>query len=76
MVLPTGKVAGASFVTEATLQLSSLTEVPKLTPDAVQIPESVFAVTLGGQIITGSSSSVMVILKEQLTLFPEASVAV
>ena len=59
-VLPSGYVVLAwSFVTEATLQLSDVTGVPRLTPVAVH---NVFVVTetVAGHVIVGSTLSVTV----------------
>ena len=57
VVLPSGKVAGASLVTEATLQLSFVVGDPRATPLAVQRPLSALTLTVAGQEIVGSSSS-------------------
>ena len=53
VVLPNGKLAGALLVTLATVQLSAVTGVPKLTPLAVHLLASANTLTLGGQVIVG-----------------------
>ncbi len=57
VVVPNGNTAGASFVVEATEQLSFVVAEPKLTPLAVQRPASALTVTFEGQEIVGSSVS-------------------
>ena len=53
VVFPSGKVAGALFVTEATEQLSSVAGVPSCTFDAVQISWSATTETACGAVIVG-----------------------
>jgi hypothetical protein len=52
VVTPIGKVAGALLVTDATVQLSEATGVPRATV-AKQEPASVVAVMFEGQAIAG-----------------------
>ena len=66
VVLPIGNVAGASFTTENTPQLSSVTGKPRETPAASQVPESVNALISGGHVIVGFSLSSTIIVCEQL----------
>ena len=75
VVLPRGKVAGALLVTEATLQLSEVTGVPKATPVAVQ-PVLVTVVTLTGQAITGATLSFTITICVQVAVRPASSVTV
>ena len=60
VVLPRGNVAGASLAAVAHVQLSVITAVPRFTPVALHDPASVFTLTVAGQVIVGSSSSVIV----------------
>ena len=53
VVTPIGKVAGALFVTDATVQLSEATGVPRATV-AKQEPRSVVAVMFAGQEMLGA----------------------
>ena len=53
VVAPTGKVAGALLVVEATPQLSDVVGEPSDTEDAVQSPASAFTVTFAGQVMVG-----------------------
>jgi hypothetical protein len=76
VVLPSGKTAGASFVTEAIEQLSSTVGVPRTTPLAVHSSASVFTATGAGQTIVGSSISVTVTICSQVAIFPLPSVTV
>src|SRR5688500_9261027 len=75
VVLPSGNTAGASLVTEATEQLSAVTGVPRLTPDAEQVL-SAETVTAFGAVIVGFSSSTTVIVVLQVLLAPFESVTV
>ena len=63
------------FDTLATLQLSDVADVPKLTPVAVQ-PLFVVAVTFDGHVIIGATLSVTVTVCEQVAVWPEPSVTV
>ena len=63
------------FATFATLQLSEVIGVPKLTPVAIQ-PLFVVAVTFDGHVITGATLSVTVTVCEQVAVWPEPSVTV
>ena len=76
VVDPSGYVAGALFVTEATVQLSAVTGVPKATPEAVHKPKSAETVTFTGHTIVGSSLSVTVTVCVHVAAFPEPSTAV
>jgi hypothetical protein len=75
VVVPIGKAGGASFVTDATPQLSAVTGVPRITPVAVQAV-LVVADTLAGQVIVGGILSVTVTVWLQLALLPLLSVTV
>ena len=59
VVVPRPKLAGASLVTDATLQLSAVSGLPKATSVAVQ-PELVFTLLLDGAVIVGTVTSVTV----------------
>ena len=59
VVVPSGKAAGASLATEATLQLSAVNGVPSMTPVAVQAL-FVKAWTDSGQVMVGGTISVTV----------------
>ena len=63
------------FDTLATLQLSEVVGVPKLTPVAVQ-PLFVVAVTFAGHVIIGATLSVTVTVCEHVAVLPEPSVTV
>ena len=58
VVVPIGKIAGASFETDATLQLSDVTGVPSSTPIASQ-PKLGVTVTFNGAVSTGAVLSPM-----------------
>ena len=78
MVLPTGKVAPGLWleVRPDRAQLSCAVGAVQVTT-AEQLPESlVWAMLEGMPEITGSSSSVMVTVKEAVAELPSASVAV
>ena len=61
IVVHTGNVAGALFVTLATPQLSDVTGVPSVTPVAdPHTPVAVFTVTLAGAVIVGACVSATV----------------
>ena len=53
-VSPNEKLAGASLVVLATLQLSAVVGVPKSTPVASQLAASTLTVTATGAVIVGS----------------------
>jgi hypothetical protein len=57
VVFPSGKVAGALFVTDATKQLSAVIGEPRATPLAVHRPASEFTTTSAGQVIVGGVTS-------------------
>ena len=75
VVFPNGNAAGASFVTDATVQLSFVTGVPRTTPVAVQ-PLFVVAATLAGQVIVGLTLSVTVTVCVHVAVLPLPSVTV
>jgi hypothetical protein len=75
VVTPIGKVAGASLETDATVQLSAVTGLPRSTV-AKQSPASVVAVRFAGQTMLGASSSLTVTNCSQVVLFPAASTTV
>ena len=54
VVDPTGKIAGALFVTDAMPQLSAKIGEPSTTPDAEHKPKSAAAVTLDGGVTVGN----------------------
>jgi len=60
VVAPSGNVTGASFVVDATPQLSAVIADPKATPVASQEPKSEFTLTAAGAVIVGFSLSVTV----------------
>ena len=59
VVNPNGKVAGASFTTLATEQLSAVVAVPNATLNALHVPFA-FTVTFAGAVIVGFVLSVTV----------------
>ena len=73
VVTPIRKVAGASFETDATAQLSAVTGVPRATV-AKQSPASVVAVMFEGQAMLGTSLSVMSTMKVHEEVLPDESV--
>ncbi len=75
VVVPTGNVAGALFVTEVTVQLSIATGVPKAIP-VTEHPDVITEVTLAGAVIVGSALSTTVTICEAIEVLPTASVAV
>ena len=75
VVVPSGNVAGALFVTEATEQLSAVTGVPSATPVAVQ-PVLVVADTAAGAVIVGFTLSVTVTTCVAVAVLPLPSVTV
>ena len=72
--VPAAKSDGALLVSEATAQLSLVAGVPNATLVAPQ-PELADTVTSAGQVISGSSVSLMVTVKVQVLLLPLASSA-
>jgi hypothetical protein len=56
VVFPSGNVAGALLVTEATEQLSEVVGAPRATPLAVHNPASAVTLTFAGQDIVGDES--------------------
>lgn len=76
VVAPNGKLAGASFVTLATVQLSEVVGEPRVTPVAEQEPASVFALTLEGHTMVGFWLSVTVTVCVQVAVLPALSVTV
>ena len=75
VVVPSGKVPGALFVTEATPQLSAVVGVPSVTPNALH-DEFALTVTLAGAVIVGFCVSLTVTVKLAVVAFPAPSVAV
>ena len=59
VVAPSGNEVGASFEVDATLQLSAVVALPKVTlaSAASHVPASTFTVTSAGAVIVGSSLS-------------------
>ena len=76
VVFPTGKVAGALFVTDATPQLSAVTGVPKVTPVAEHKPGAALTFTVEGHVMVGSWLSATVTSWLQVAVFPFTSVTV
>jgi len=62
VVVPTGKLAGASLVTVATAQLSLAIGVPNVTPVASQELASGLMFKSAGHIIDGSVTSTTVVI--------------
>jgi hypothetical protein len=60
VVFPSGNVAGALFVTDATEQLSDVVGEPRATPDAVHVPAPASTETFAGQVIVGLILSITV----------------
>jgi hypothetical protein len=60
VVIPSGNVTGALFVTDATEQLSDVVGEPNATPDAVHVPAPASTVTFAGHAIVGAWLSVTV----------------
>ena len=75
---PTAKVTGALLVVLCTPQLSCVTGVSKITPEAVQSPASVVVVTVLGQTIVGAVTSltVMVAVQVEAALWLSVTVSV
>jgi hypothetical protein len=78
VVAPNGKLAGASFVVEATLQLSPVVGVPRVTfaRAVVHTPASTLTLTAAGAVMVGSMLSTTVIVAVTLCVLFEPSVAV
>ena len=74
--VPTGKLAGALFVTVVGPQLSAVTGTPKFTLVATHKPAAALTVTLLGQVSVGGCASVTVTVKMQVLALPLASTAV
>ena len=75
VVFPSGKVAGALLVTEATEQLSPVVGVPKANPVAVQAVLVVVTIAAGA-VIVGTTLSLTVINCVAVAEFPAPSVTV
>jgi hypothetical protein len=75
VVTPIGKVAGASLVTEATVQLSDVIGEP-IARVAKHWPASATVVRSAGQVMAGASLSLTVTNCSQVVLFPAASTTV
>src|SRR2546426_4329113 len=76
VVVPIGKVAGAVLPTLATPQLSEVTGVPRLTPEAEHWPALALVNTLAGQVMLGGCVSVTVTVWVQELVRPCTSVTV
>ena len=78
VVVPTGKLFGASFVVLETAQLSAVTGVPNVTFAAAALhwPASTFTVTSAGAVIVGSMLSTTVTVCVAVTSLPLGSTAV
>ena len=75
VVVPRPKLAGASLVTDATLQLSAVVGVPNSNSVAVQ-PELVFTSIFDGAVIVGAVISVTVTVCVAVAVLPLPSVTV
>ena len=75
VVAPSGNVAGALLVTDATEQLSAVVGVPRATPVASQVAFAK-AFTGAAQEIVGFWLSDTVTVYEQVDVFPSPSIAV
>jgi hypothetical protein len=75
VVVPSGKIAGALFVTDATVQLSDVIGMPKF---AIPAPHDAFALTVNasGAIIVGLMSSNTTTNCKAVAVFPLLSVTV
>src|SRR5438128_12245849 len=73
VVMPTGKVAGASLLTLATPQLSLVPGTPRFSPVMLQRPGAALVVMLAGQVIEGGWLSTTVTVCEQVLLLPLVS---
>ena len=76
VVSPTGKLAGASLVVVATLQLSEVVGVPRVTFVAEQLAASILTLIATGAVILGSMLSTTVTICVAVAVFPLASVTV
>src|ERR1043166_3928254 len=76
IVVPTGKLAGASLLMSATVQLSEVVGAPRSTPVATHWPVSASTVTAAGQVIEGAWSSVTVTDCWHVAVLPCTSVTV
>merc|ERR1711965_59985 len=74
VVFPSGKVPGALFVGEPTLQLSAAVALPSVTLVASQVPASTLTVTAAGAVMVGSILSTTVTVC--VAVFPDPSVTV
>ena len=57
VVVPIGKLAGALFVIDVTVQLSPVTGTPKTTPEAIHKFKSVLTVISAGALLSGAMVS-------------------
>src|SRR5205814_10076566 len=76
VLVPTGKSAGASFVTVTGPQLSATVGVPSVTLVAPHRPGEAITVTRAGQEIVGGWVSLTITVCGQVTLLPWLSVTV
>ena len=78
MVFPIWKLAGASLVVEATLQLSAVVGVPRgtLARAVLQVPASTLTVTAAGAVMVGSMLSTTVTTCVAVAVLPDPSVTV
>ena len=78
VVAPNGKLVGALFVVEATLQLSAVVGVPSVTFEAAvaHVPASTLTLTAAGAVMVGSMLSTTVTTCVAVAVLPDASVAV
>ena len=76
VLVPTGNVAGALFVTVTAPQLSAVVGTPRFTFVATQRPAAVATVTRAGHPSVGGSGSVTVTVNWHVLVLPLASTAV
>ena len=78
VVAPNGKLVGASLVVEATLQLSAVVGVPRVTfaRAVAHVPASTLTLTAAGAVIVGSSLSVTTTSISSVAVLEEPSVTV
>ena len=76
VVVPIGKLIGALFITDTTVQLSPVKGLPKTIPEAVHKFKSVLTVTSAGALLSGAIVSETVINWVAETVFPAASVTI
>src|SRR5437660_893424 len=76
VVMPTGKLAGASLLTLATPQLSLVPGTPRFSPVMLHRPGAALVVMLAGHVMLGGWLSTTTMVCGQVLLLPPASVTV